>query len=82
MMFLLTLKNQYGEIKYLFPETEEGYHQAVLRAQEHVGEHWPEDGCSTERQEWSAPSGGNYRTWRNTSFGRREAEIEAVMIVK
>ena len=47
---------------------------AIARAKAFAGEHNEVDGCSTQREERSLPS-GYFSTWRSSSFGMRMAWV-------
>lgn len=75
-MFLLRLKCRHWQRARIYTD----YEAAKARALEHVGQHNPKDGCSTEvyhseRRDWNKLS-----LWRNTSFGKREAWIDPISV--
>lgn len=72
-MFLLRIKTRHWEKAQLF----EDFAIACHRASEHVGTHNPDDGCSSPPIKANRPN-GSFSIWRNTSFGLRQAQVEAV----
>lgn len=73
-MFLLRIKTRHWEQAQLF----EDFAIAAERAAKHVGDHDPEDGCSSEPIVSNRKPGTTIYIWRNTSFGLRQARVDPV----